>query len=295
MKFSMISSMIAAGVFTFAGAAPGGESIVEQKSITLDGANQVIAAIVAEAKSKNAGSAIAVVDAGGNLVALQRVDGTFAAGAHVSIGKARTAAIFKKPTGFFEDIIRKGRTPMVALSDFTPLQGGVPIMVDGQVVGAVGVSGASSAQQDEEFAITGANALTSAGVSAASISMMEDATYIQSANVSAAFAKGQPLLENNSFKIHASRRETAGQAEVHTNETDIIYVLEGTATFVTGGTIVGGKDSAPMEIRGASIMGGETSRLRQGDVIVVPAGTPHWFKEVGRGSPFLYFVVKVVQ
>ena len=76
----------------------------------------------------HAGGVIAVVDDGGNLMALERVDGTFAAGANISIGKARTAALFQKPTAFFEDIIAKGRTAMVALNDFTPLQGGVPII-----------------------------------------------------------------------------------------------------------------------------------------------------------------------
>ena len=133
---------------------------VEKKSLTLDGARKVIAAAIAEARSKNApGAAIAVVDDGGNLVVLERLDNTFAAGANISIGKARTAVLFKRPTKFFEDIINKGRTAMATLNDFTPLQGGVPIMVDGQIVGAVGVSGAASAQQDEELAIAGANAL----------------------------------------------------------------------------------------------------------------------------------------
>jgi glc operon protein GlcG len=132
---------------------------MDKKALTIDGARKVIAAAVAEARKNNAGGVIAVVDDGGNLKALERLDGTFAAGANISIGKARTAALFKKPTKVFEDIISKGRTSMVALSDFTPLQGGVPILIDGQVVGAVGVSGASSAQQDEEFAKAGAAAI----------------------------------------------------------------------------------------------------------------------------------------
>ena len=136
---------------------------VEKKGLTLDGAKKVIAAAVAEARSKNApGGAIAVVDEGGNLVAVERLDNTFAAGANISIGKARTAALFKRPTKFFEDVINKGRAAMATLPDFTPLQGGIPIIVDGQVVGAVGVSGAASAQQDEELAIAGANALAAA-------------------------------------------------------------------------------------------------------------------------------------
>jgi glc operon protein GlcG len=132
----------------------------QRKGLTLDGAKKVITAAVAEAKSKNApGAAIAVVDDGGNLIAAERLDNTFAAGANISIGKARTAALFKRPTKAFEEIINKGRTAMATLPDFTPLQGGVPIMIDGQIVGAIGVSGAASAQQDEDLAIAGANAL----------------------------------------------------------------------------------------------------------------------------------------
>ena len=140
---------------------------VQKKGLTLEGAKKVIAAAVAEAKSKNApGGAIAVVDEGGNLIAVERLDNTFAAGANISIGKARTAVLFKRPTKFFEDVINKGRTAMATLNDFTPLQGGIPIIVDGQIVGAVGVSGASSAQQDEELAIAGANALATSSAKA---------------------------------------------------------------------------------------------------------------------------------
>ena len=140
---------------------------IEKKGLTLDGAKKVIAAAVAEAKSKNApGGTIAVVDEGGNLVAVERLDNTFAAGANISIGKARTAVLFKRPTKFFEDLINKGRTAMTALNDFTPLQGGIPIIVDGQTIGGVGVSGAASAQQDEELAIAGARALATSSAKA---------------------------------------------------------------------------------------------------------------------------------
>src|ERR1700752_587408 len=110
---------------------------IEKKSLTIDGAKRVIAAAVVEAKRLNApGGVIAVVDDGGNLMALERLDGTFAAGANISIGKARSSVLFKKPTKVFEDIIKNGRTAMVALPDafFTPLQGGIPIMVEGQIV-----------------------------------------------------------------------------------------------------------------------------------------------------------------
>src|SRR5438477_6376824 len=145
--------------------------IADKKALTLDGAKRVIAAAEAQAKQLNApGAVIAVVDDGGNLMALERLDNTFSAGANVSIGKAKTAVMFKKPTRFLEELINsngKGRTVMAALDDFTPLIGGIPIVVDGQIVGGVGVSGAASADQDETLAIAGCNAFTSGATSVA--------------------------------------------------------------------------------------------------------------------------------
>ena len=126
------------------------QSVAPRQSLTLDGARRVIAAAQAEARKTHATGVVAVVDDGGNLIAVERIDGTFAAGANISIGKARTAVLFKKPTKFFEDVIRNGRTAMVTIEGFTPLQGGIPIVADGQVVGGVGVRGAASAPQDEE-------------------------------------------------------------------------------------------------------------------------------------------------
>ena len=129
--------------------------VADKKVLTLDGAKKVAAGAAADARQHN----IAVVDDGGNLMYLERLDNTFAAGARISIGKARTAALFKKPTAAFEEIIRNGRTPMIALEDFTPLQGGVPLELDGKVIGAIGVSGAANQQRDEEVAKAGAAAL----------------------------------------------------------------------------------------------------------------------------------------
>lgn len=133
--------------------------VADKKSLTLEGAKQVAAAAATEAKRNSEGGVIAIVDDGGNLLYLERLDGTFAAGATIAIGKARTAALFKKSTSAFEDIIKKGRTAMVTLNDFTPLQGGVPLEVGGAVVGAIGVSGAANQQQDEAVANAGAAAL----------------------------------------------------------------------------------------------------------------------------------------
>ena len=156
---------IAVGLLLLAWAATSQAQVADKKALTLEGAKKIIAAAVADAKNKNApGAAIAVVDDGGNLVAVERLDNTFVAGANISIGKARTAALFKRPTKVFEDIINKGRTAMTTLPDFTPLQGGIPIIVDGQVIGGIGISGAASAQQDEEIAIAGANEIGRAHV-----------------------------------------------------------------------------------------------------------------------------------
>ena len=116
-------------------------------------------------------------------------------------------------------------------------------------------------------------------------------TFLESNKVAAAFAKGMPLLENSQFKIHASRREAPGIAEIHTKDTDIIHVLEGSATLVTGGTAVEPKSIEPDEIRGKEIKGGESRRISKGEVIVIPNGVPHWFKQVD--GPLLYYVVKV--
>lgn len=136
--------------------------------LTLEGANSAIAAALAKAREREAGGAIAVVDAGGALLAFQRLDGTFAAGAEVSIGKARTAAMFKKPTKAFEDAINNGRVALAGVREMTPLQGGIPIVHEGFVVGAIGVSGAHSQQEDEAIAMAGAEVISGAASQARS-------------------------------------------------------------------------------------------------------------------------------
>src|SRR6201987_2033288 len=171
----------------------------EKKTLTLQGAERVIAAAKAEAQKLQApGGVIAVVDDGGNLMALERLDGTFSAGANISIGKAKTAVMFKKPTRFFEELINsngKGRTVMTALENFTPLIGGIPIMVDDQIVGGVGVGGAASADQDEQLAIAGSKAFestTNAGNDPAPV-----VSYWAKSKVEEAFAKGAILFDGS--------------------------------------------------------------------------------------------------
>jgi len=270
--------------------------VVEKKTLTIEGAKKVIAAAVTYAKKNNApGGVIAVVDEGGNLMALERLDGTFAAGANISIGKARTAVLFKRPTKAFEDIIKNGRTAMVALPDayFTPLQGGVPITIDGQIVGGVGVSGAASAQQDEELAIAGANVFAEAKTSDMAPANRPPVLFFDAKQVTTSFSTGAVLLDgvDRNYMVHTSRRDKPGLAEVHSLDTDIIYVLQGSATLVTGGTAVGAKETAPDEIRGSRIDGGVTRELSKGEVIIVPNNTPHWFKDVN--GEFLYYTIKV--
>jgi glc operon protein GlcG len=135
------------------------EPVTAKHALTLDGAKKAAEAAASFAKANGARPSIAIVDEGGHLLYFTRSEDSFAAGANVSIGKAHTAAIFKKPTREFEEIINKGRFTMTALPDFTPLQGGVPILHEGQVIGAIGVSGAKSAQQDDDVAKAGAAAL----------------------------------------------------------------------------------------------------------------------------------------
>lgn len=279
-------SMVAAALLA-AGAGPAAAQVAAKAALTMDGAQRVAMAVVAEARRLNTSGVVAVVDDGGNLMYLARVDGTFPAGAMISYGKARTAAMFKKPTAFFENVIKSGRTPMIALDDFTPLQGGLPLEVGGQVVGGVGVSGAASAAQDEELALAGTKALAPATEAEASVKVFPKS------DVERSFAKGGVLVDDANgrrYQVHTSRRDKAGLAEVHTVDTDVFYVLTGAATIVTGGKMVGGREVAANEWRGDAIEGGEERRVTGGDVLVIPAGTPHWFKAVD--GPVTYYAVK---
>lgn len=141
-------------------AAAGHAQVVTKKALTLSAAKKIAAAAEAEAQKRSAKVVIAVVDEGGNLLLLERLDDTQVASVEVGIGKARTAAIYRRPSKVFEDQIRDGRVAALALSGATPLQGGVPILFEGKVIGAIGVSGETPAL-DEEIAIAGAEAAKS--------------------------------------------------------------------------------------------------------------------------------------
>ena len=257
----------------------------QKKIITLEAAEKVAAAAEAEAKKRNATVVIVVVDDGGYPIVLKRLNDTQVASVDVGIGKARTAAIFRRSSKDFEDQIKNGRLASLVLPGATPLQGGVPLISDGKVVGAIGVSG-NTPQEDEDIAKAGA-ASFEASNKAASLPV----TYLPAKQVGQAFVKGMSLIRGNNYKVDASHRDEAGVVEVHTRDTDIIYMLEGAATLVTGGTIVDAKTIEPEEIRGRESKGGETRMITKGDVVIIPNGTPHWFKEVK--GPIDYYVVKV--
>lgn len=130
-----------------------------------------------------------------------------------------------------------------------------------------------------------------AGEGAAAAGAPGAVRYFPATEVQAAFDHGAVLLDGGAFMVHASRRDAPGMAEVHLKDTDIVHVLHGRATVVTGGAVLDGRTTAPDELRGAAIEGGAVRRLAEGDVLVVPRGVPHWFREVD--APFLYYVVKV--
>jgi quercetin dioxygenase-like cupin family protein len=118
-------------------------------------------------------------------------------------------------------------------------------------------------------------------------------TYVDAAKVAAALEKGGSLAKGSDFTVSGARRKGPGQVEVHDKETDIFYVVDGEATFITGGKMIGGKQSRPDQWLGDHIEGGETHHLVKGDVITIPAGTPHWFREVPKSIN--YFLVKVIK
>jgi mannose-6-phosphate isomerase-like protein (cupin superfamily) len=118
-------------------------------------------------------------------------------------------------------------------------------------------------------------------------------TYVDHDKVADALAKGGKIAAGSDYSASGARRTGPGQVEVHEKETDVLYILDGEATFVTGGTMTGGKLTSPGQHLGANIEGGETHHLHKGDFIMIPAGTPHWFKEVPQSVN--YYVVKVLK
>ena len=135
--------------------------------------------------------------------------------------------------------------------------------------------------------------ISALSVMAVSVSAAEPPSaviFIDHEKMAAGFAKGGTVLNNGAYQILTSHRLEPGQVEVHAQYGDIMYVVEGSATFVTGGQVNGEKKDNPEKPRGKSITGGQTHHLIKGDVIVIPDGVPHWLEQV---SDFNNFVVKI--
>jgi quercetin dioxygenase-like cupin family protein len=115
--------------------------------------------------------------------------------------------------------------------------------------------------------------------------------HVDHETVAAAFVSGSPLVVTNNFRVQTGRRTAPGEVEIHDRDTDIFYVLEGSAVFVTGGKAIEPRNTGPGETRAKAITGGDERKLSKGDVIVIGKGIPHWFKEVN--GLLLYYVVKV--
>ena len=147
-----------AGVFLF-GFLRADAQVVTKKVVTLDLAKQIAAAAEAEAKKNNWNAVIAIVDDGANLVFLERLDNTQLGSLEVAIQKAHTAISFKRPTKAYEDMVAGGRTAILGVPGIVPIEGGLPLIVDGQFIGAIGVSG-GTAQQDGQVAKAGVEALS---------------------------------------------------------------------------------------------------------------------------------------
>lgn len=262
-------------------------STVRVPALTYETAKRASEAVAAAASERGVAPVAAVVDAYGELVHLWRPDAAQIASVNVSVDKARTAAIYRRPSKDFEDQASGGRPSALHLARAVPLQGGMPIVQNGYVVGAVGVSGASSAPEDQELATLGAEAASAASGNGSS----NGAVLFPRQVVDEKFQTGGLLFDTGGYKIDAGRRDGPGEVECHERVVDVMHVVQGTATVVTGGTMVEPREVAAGEVRAKATEGGKANELSEGDVLAIPNGVPHQFTEVS--DPFLYFVVKV--
>ncbi len=153
-RATLLGGMLAVAIAGAAGAA----KLATKRALTLEIAKEISAAAEAEAVKNNWTMVIAIVDDGGRLMHLIRRDGTQYGSIDVAQDKARTAIAFRRPSKALEDAVAGGRNAILALNGATPIEGGIPIVVDGEMVGAIGVSGGSSAQ-DGQVAQAGVSAL----------------------------------------------------------------------------------------------------------------------------------------
>jgi uncharacterized protein GlcG (DUF336 family) len=262
-------------------------STTDVSALTREGAQMAAEAAAAVATGRAVWPVIAVVDAGGELMHLWRPDRAQVASVQVATDKARTAALYRRPSKDFEDQAAHGRPSALHLARAVPLQGGMPIVYGGHVAGAVGVSGASSAEEDQELSVLAAEAASAAARDGGG----KAATHFPAESVAAKFATGGLLQDTSRYKIDAGRRTAPGEVEYHEHVADIMHVVSGTATVTTGGQMIAPRTVGPGEMRAAATEGGTQHELGEGDVLVIPPGVPHHFAAVS--DPFLYLVAKV--
>jgi len=182
-------------------------------ALTYEGAKLAAEVVARLATARGVSPVAAVVDAGGDLVYLWRPDRAQVASVGVATDKARTAAIYRRPSKDFEDQAANGRASALHLARAVPLQGGIPIVYEGEVVGAIGVSGASSADEDQELAVAGAAA-------ASDLAPKPAAQYTFS-------VEDGVFHDGGSFKLDAGRRTEPGEVEYHRTVADVMHVVEG--------------------------------------------------------------------
>jgi quercetin dioxygenase-like cupin family protein len=120
----------------------------------------------------------------------------------------------------------------------------------------------------------------------------DNMSYISAKDVEAKLVKPPArLAEGDNYSVMTMRRTAPGEAELHEKDTDVVYVIDGSATLITGGTMPDAKVTAPGETRSKSIAGGKSQKVSKGDVLTIPKGMPHFFSAVD--GTFTYFVVKV--
>jgi glc operon protein GlcG len=260
-------------------------STVSVPALSAADARRVADAVASECVRRGVAPVCTVVDAGGDLMCIWRPDDAQVASVGVATDKARTAAIYRRPSKDFEDQASGGRASALHLARAVPLQGGIPILRDRHVIGAVGVSGASSADEDQELAVLGAAA------SAATNGSANGAAFFNDEAVRTKFTTGGLLLDAGAYKLDAGRRDEPGEVEYHAHTVDVMHVVDGAATVLTGGEMVGVRSVGDGELRAESVTGGRALDVAAGDVLAIPAGMPHQFTRVS--DPFLYFVVKV--
>src|SRR3954471_1603737 len=166
--------------------------------LTYEGARHAAEAVADAAAARGVAPVVSAVDSGGALMYLVRPDDAQVASVEVTTDKARTAAIYRRPSKDFEEQASNGRPSALHLARAVPLQGGMPIVVDGQVVGAIGVSGASSADEDQELAVIGAEA---GGAAARENGHNGSAAFFASREVQQRFEHGGLLLDAGNLKL----------------------------------------------------------------------------------------------